>query len=283
MTGIYRSVAARRAVLEGYRTFLEQTERADETTVPTRHGETFVRSSGPPDAPPVILLHGAGSNTLAWAADFPVWSKTHRLHAVDVLGEPGLSAESRPALDTAAHAEWLDDVLAALGVTSAAFAGISLGGWLATDYALRRPEKVTRLALVVPAGIGRQRYRALAVSLLLQPFGRPGRRRAMNYAIGPTTTPMAGPFADYVFTVQRSYQPRLTPVPRFTDAQLRTLIMPVLTIAGAADRMFDSQDTATRLHAAAPHSTVTLIPGNGHLPTAYQAPIHTFLMTNLER
>ncbi|GAA3559311.1 alpha/beta fold hydrolase [Amycolatopsis ultiminotia] len=277
MTGIYRSEAARRAVLEGYRAFLDQIEPAEETTVQTRHGATFVRSTGPPDAPPVILLHGAGSNTLAWAADFPVWSKTHRLHAVDVIGEPGFSAQSRPPLDTAAHADWLDDVLAALGITSAAFAGISLGGWLATDYAVRRPEKVTRLALVVPAGIGRQRYRAVAISLLLLPFGRPGGRWAMNYAIGPTTTPFAGPFADYTRTVQRSYQPRLAPVPRFTDAKLRTLTLPLIAIAGAKDRMFNAPETAKRLHTTTPHATITLIHHTGHLPTAYRTPIHTFL------
>jgi len=35
--------------------------------------------------------------------------------------------------------------------------GVSLGGWLALDYATRRPERVERIAVLCPAGIGRQK------------------------------------------------------------------------------------------------------------------------------
>ena len=43
-----------------------------------------------------------------------------------------------------------------LGVGSAALLGLSLGGWTATDFASRHPERVERPALLCPAGIGRQ-------------------------------------------------------------------------------------------------------------------------------
>ncbi len=37
--------------------------------VPTRHGETFLIASGPPSAPPLLLLHGATANATMWAGD----------------------------------------------------------------------------------------------------------------------------------------------------------------------------------------------------------------------
>ncbi|MCM2524433.1 alpha/beta hydrolase [Stenotrophomonas maltophilia] len=85
------------------------------------------------------------------------WSEYYRVHAVDIIGEPGLSEGTQPALDSDAHAQWLDDVLDALGVESAAFVGLSFGGFLALDYALRRPARVNALVLVSPLG-----YRAPA-------------------------------------------------------------------------------------------------------------------------
>jgi hypothetical protein len=35
----------------------------EQLTVPTSQGDTFVIASGAPDAPPLILLHGTGSNS----------------------------------------------------------------------------------------------------------------------------------------------------------------------------------------------------------------------------
>ncbi len=45
----------------------------------------------------------------------------------------------------------------ALGLARASLVGISLGGWLAFDYATRRPERVDAVVAMCPAGIGRQK------------------------------------------------------------------------------------------------------------------------------
>lgn len=83
-------------------------------------------------------------------------------------------------------------MLDALGIARAAFVGTSLGGWLALDYATRRPERVDRLALLCPGGVGRQKRGWLFRALLLRPSGpgacagRPGPSRAWT---GPSTGP----------------------------------------------------------------------------------------------
>ncbi len=68
--------------------------------------------------------------------------------------------------------KWLDDVLDGLKLERAALVGVSLGGALALDYAVRRPERVDRLALLAPSGIGRQRPGFLVKAILLQLLGR---------------------------------------------------------------------------------------------------------------
>ncbi|TDC42515.1 alpha/beta fold hydrolase [Micromonospora sp. KC213] len=286
MSSIYRSENGRRAVEERYRAFLHAWPvPSTESLLSTRQGDTFVVSCGPPDAPPVVLLHGGGFNSAAWLSDVADWAQTHRVYAVDVIGEPGLSAPSRPSLESDAYAEWLDDVLDGLGITRTAFVGASLGGWLALDFAVRRPERVARLALLVPAGIGRQKHGALIASLFLVPFGKKGQRAAYRFVLGPApASKVSGAeaalhrdFADYLLLILMNYRMRRERLPVFTDEQLRHLDAPMLVIAGAKDRILDTHHTARRLRHLCPDAAVTLLPDTGHIPTGYAETIQRFL------
>src|SRR5439155_21218399 len=96
--------------------------------IETREGETFVIASGPPDAPGVLLLHGSTTNSIMWMSNVAGWARDFRVYAVDVIGEPGLSAPSRPPLDSPAYADWLDDLLSGLGLSTVSIVGASLGG-----------------------------------------------------------------------------------------------------------------------------------------------------------
>ncbi len=281
MTVIWDSPAGQQAVQERYQAFLSHWPvPSQQLQIPTRQGETFAVACGPPQAPPVVLLHGAGANVVMWMGDAAAWSSTRRVYAVDVIGEPGLSAPSRPPLASGAYAGWLDDVLDGLGAGRAALVGVSLGGWLALDYAIRRPARVERLAVLAPGGVGRQKYGAVAASLVLMPLGDRGRSLALRLALGPVPaagTPAARAFADYTLLIQQHYRPRRDRLPVFTDDQLRALTMPLLAIAGARDGLLDSRQTTRRLRRLLPDADVTLLPGSGHLLLGQTQRIGEFL------
>src|SRR5262249_29533436 len=154
------------------------------------------------------------------------------------------------------------------GLSSASIVGASLGGWLAVNYATRRPERVERLALLAPGGIGRQKWATLVLVLLLLPLGEWGRRTGRRLYLGrpPDAAPPAKlrRYLDYLGLVQRHFRPRREKLPIFDDDALRTLTMPVLVIAGARDAVLDSHDTRRRLARTTPHATVRLLPGVGH-------------------
>lgn len=273
---VYRSSSGQQAVECRYREHLQRwAVPLRRRIVATREGDTFVMDCGPTDAPPVVLLHGAGSNSAIWQTDASRWSATHRLYMVDLVGEPGLSAPSRPPLDSDAFALWLDDVLDRLGVDAAGFVGVSLGGWLATDYAIRRPDRVQRLALRAPGGIGRQRYGAVLAALALMAFGERGTRRALRITLGPGRIP--GPVIDYLLLIQRNYRPRHDTLPVFSDDDLKAIFAPLFVVLGARDRMLNSRDTAARLTRLQPAAAVNLLADTGHGLFDDGNDLHTFL------
>jgi pimeloyl-ACP methyl ester carboxylesterase len=283
MGGIHTSPEGARAVERRYRELLERWPVPYEhVRVPTGHGETFVVVCGPAGAPPLLLLHGSGTNSAMWLADVATWARRFRVHAVDLIGEPGLSAPSRPPLEPGLYAGWLAEVLAGLGVERVSIAAVSLGGWMALDFATRWPGRVERLALMCPSGVGRQRWLPLLGALPLLVFGgERGRRRAMRLVLGPAAGPPPpdDDFAEFALLIHRSFRPRRGKLPIFPDAALGRLTMPLLVIAGGRDRMLDSYGTRRRLLRAAPNADVRLLPGTGHLLPAHTREIMDFLET----
>ncbi|MGW5051722.1 alpha/beta fold hydrolase [Actinokineospora sp. NPDC004072] len=274
---IYKTEAGGREIRRRYEQSLDAWPvPAERVTVPTREGETFVLVCGPRDAPPLVLLHGAGTNATMWMGDVTAFAQHFRVHAVDLIGEPGLSAPSRPPLDSAAYAHWLDDVLDHFGIERAAFVGASLGGWMGLDYAIRRTERVERLALLCPGGLGRQKVGFVFKALFYKPFGRWGMLRSIKSVAGVDVRDLPE-VAEYLALMFTHFLPRRDRLPVFPDDALRGLTMPVLAIAGERDAMFDSAGTAARLTRAVPHARVTVLPGVGHSIVGQTQPVLDFL------
>jgi pimeloyl-ACP methyl ester carboxylesterase len=280
MSAIYRSEAARQAVEAGYRRLLDAWPvPKEELRIATGQGETFVIACGPKDAPPLVAFHGAQANSTTWMFDTIAWTRDFRVYLVDVLGDAGISAPERPPLESDAYVAWLDEVFEALGVERARLLGVSLGGWLALEYATHRPERVERLALLCPSGVGGQKNFLLKAAPLLL-LGKWGQGKLREMVFGPPSgdlPPEARPFFDYMALVGASTQPRPIRIPIFPDAALARLTMPVLAIVGGRDVLLDSRGTRDRLQAHAPAARVIYLPDAHHVIFGQNQVVHDFL------
>jgi pimeloyl-ACP methyl ester carboxylesterase len=285
VASVFKTPEGQRVVLDRYQDILRQwpvTSR--QLRVPTRHGETFVIASGPEEAPALVLLHGTAANSASWIIDVPIWSRHFRVFAVDIIGDAGLSAQVRPPYESDAHVEWLDDVLEGLSISTASFAGMSLGGWVALDYATRRPERVNSLVLFSPGGVGRNKNILLwAIPLLL--LGPWGRRKMLERIGGRPTTPLspeARAVVDLSTTIFTHFKPRTAKLPQFGDEALRRLVMPVLAILGGKDVFIDSPGTKRRLEQNVPRLTMRYLPDGYHfMPDQTEAALQ-FLVAGQE-
>jgi 2-hydroxy-6-oxonona-2,4-dienedioate hydrolase len=108
--------------------------------------------AGPREAPPLVFLHGFGSQIETFLRNIGPHAERRRVLALDMLGHGFTDAPDRPYEidDYLAH---LATARRALGVGRCDLVGVALGAWVAARCAARRPDEVSRLTLVAPGGM----------------------------------------------------------------------------------------------------------------------------------
>jgi pimeloyl-ACP methyl ester carboxylesterase len=114
-----------------------------------------VAESGPPTGKPLVMIYGWGGSLYMFRHGLRLLPPLGiRAISVDLRGY-GLSDKPRVrgAYTLDVYIADLDALLDALELPRAALMGQSMGGAVALRYALRRPERVTRLVLINPAAL----------------------------------------------------------------------------------------------------------------------------------
>ena len=100
------------------------------------------------DGPPLVMLHGGGAGASSWSnfkQNLPALSEHFRCLLVDL---PGYGRSDKPIINDPIwdfYTDVLNDMLEALGIEKAHFAGNSHGGATAVKMALNYPDRVDRL------------------------------------------------------------------------------------------------------------------------------------------
>jgi pimeloyl-ACP methyl ester carboxylesterase len=280
MEAVFKSAIGEAAVLDAYRDILGSWPiETEQRFFDTCQGRTFVLTSGRADKPPLVLLHGSASNSSGWIADMPIWAEHFQVHAIDIIGEPGLSAASRPALVSGEYAAWLDDVFKCLGLQSSYLLGLSLGGWIALDFALRRKERVSKLVLISPGGVSRNRNILIwALPLLL--LGRWGRKKMMERVGGVAMTApdfAQGPIGRLSALIFQHFRPRTEMLPVPSDEHLARLAMPVMALLGGRDVFIHAAEARDRLVRNVPQLTMRYIAEGHHFLPGQAGEVTKFL------
>ncbi len=108
---------------------------------------TIYDSTGPENAPCIVLIHGLGLNRQCWQWTTPALDDRYRVLRYDLFGH-GDSPAPRQTPSLAMFSRQLIRLLDHCGIQSAAITGFSLGGMIARRMAQDAPDRVAALAIL---------------------------------------------------------------------------------------------------------------------------------------
>ena len=247
---------------------------------------------GPPDAPPIVMLHGASSNLEVMR---PLAERLSHDHRVVLIDRPGHGWSTRERFSDSTpqpQARMIAEVLQQLGIGSAVLIAHSWSGALALRIALDHPERVAGLVMLAPVA-----------------YPWPGGVSQYNYVV---TTPVVGPLLAYTVTLplglmvadsgtRSVFAPQPMPENFIRDSATRlllrpreflanawdlvtlraamaeqaprygTITAPITIIAGDVDKTVSTHIHSQPLARTAKNTRLTVLPGVGHM-IQYAAP-----------
>ena len=118
-----------------------------------RIGDRSIRFIRQGSGPTLLLVHGIGASADWWLPNFPFLASRYSVIAVDLPGS-GLS-DSMTQEDFSEPENFISAFIDHLSIDSFAMIGHSMGGYVATRFALKHSDRVTHLVLVDSAGFSR--------------------------------------------------------------------------------------------------------------------------------
>ena len=250
-----------------------------EASQPRYAGDRFsYMEAGPPNgvgnAPPVLLLHGIGANSLHWRWQFAALAERRRLIAWNAPGymlSDNLLAETPSARD---YADALADFAAALGIAEAFdVVANSFGTRVTQAFAAYYPGRIGRAVFtgtsLVAASSAEERAQALAARA--QMIARGG------YGFGERVAALLGSAASAETTALVQHTLRATSPAGYMQAARFAasgdmpppgtgMTMPLLLIQGEEDRVTPAVANAELLVQMVPGAKLVRLAGVGHLP-----------------
>jgi pimeloyl-ACP methyl ester carboxylesterase len=225
----------------------------------------------------LALLPGARVGSLMWTDTIAALSARHRTYALDIIGDVGFSVNRCKISNPTDYVDWLDEVLTVLvPERPLSLMGVSLGGSIAAQYALRFPGRLRSLVLLAPGGTVLPFSLGFFVRITLLSLPIPGRggspllrtcrwlfedamrgddacRARAEQAIDQLQTAMGA------FALPRPPWPALV-----TDKEWQGLRVPCLFLVGENEKIYSAKAAVRRLNQFAPQVKAEILPGAGH-------------------
>ncbi|MEM9322626.1 MAG: alpha/beta hydrolase [Pseudomonadota bacterium] len=247
------------------------------------------RREGPTGAPTLVLLHGTAASLHTWDGWVEALSTDFDVVRMDLPGFGLTGPHVRADYRIASYADFVEDVVDALGLETFALAGNSLGGNISWQFAATRPERVSSLILLDPSGLPPESARE--PSLVFRLASTPVLRNILTlfapntlyedsllevYADDSKVTPeLIRRYRELSLREgnRQAFVDRTLQLETSDPDQLAEITAPTLILWGAQDVWIPVEDAA-RFEAGIADSRVIIYPDLGHIPME-EAPART--------
>ena len=254
---------------EWYQKFLDRA--AIETTsreVSTSYGTNHVLIAGDRSGPPIVCLHSMLTSSAHLVSELTALASHFQIIAPDLPGQSVKGLPVRLSYSDYSHSDWLQEILDGLNLQSAHILGVSLGGFVARQYATAHPDSVKSLTLIVPAGIASgsliKGLAKMALPMIMYKL-RPTEKN-LHRLVDPLITTWDDDWAAYLGDSFNDFKPHFKIPPLASDEELNRLTMPCLVIGAEKDISFPGQKVIDRSKDQIPSVETELISDSRHSP-----------------
>ncbi|MCR9270940.1 MAG: alpha/beta hydrolase [Hyphomonadaceae bacterium] len=244
-------------------------------------GKLHYRWDGPEDGPVLVLVHGFSTPNFIYQQNVEALNAAgFRTLRFDHFGR-GWSDRPRTRYDIEFYDRTLNELLSAAGVSQPfGLVGLSMGGPIVAEFTARYPERVDRLALLVPAGldtagadgasaallrtplIGDWVWRMFGKSILLGDPQYDEASRAPEYHLQGDVAEQFE-YRGYLQALLSTFRHMPMAGREETYASLAVTGVPVLAIYGDADPTV-LISSAARLESLMPEADIRIVEGGAH-------------------
>jgi len=266
---VFKDEPARIRMENWYNRFLQRAGiKTQSEMISTSFGDSHVLLAGNASAPPLVCLHAMMTGSAHIVSELSYLADRFYLIAPDL---PGQSVKGIPVnlpYSDGSHARWLQEILDRFGIKQIHLFGISIGGFVARQYASANPDKVTSLILLVPAGIV-QGSLLIGFSKMILPMilyrSHPNEKHLKKLVSNLITT-WDDDWAHYLGDSFMDFKINLKIPPVATDQELNSLTMPCLVIGAEDDISFPGRELIRRAKSMIPNLETELLENSKHSP-----------------
>jgi pimeloyl-ACP methyl ester carboxylesterase len=233
---------------------------------------------------PVVLLHEGIADSRMWEPQWAEYSKRFRMVRYDMRG----FGQSPAAVGTVSLSGDLVQLLDTLELGPATLIGVSLGGSVAMETAIGRPDLVSRLVLVAPGLRGfemsdetKAGWEEEEAAIERGDVGAAVEVNMRMWVDGPSREPgevdpeLRGKVAEMQrraieIHLEAGEEGEYQPLVEDWGSRLAEIAVPTLVIVGELDRP-EMLEISERLEAEIPDARRVTIPGTAHVPSMERA------------
>lgn len=266
-TDIFKSESAKKRMNEWYQWFLDRAGvQSKAIHVSTSCGKSHILTIGDSSNPPLVCLHSMLTSSAHLVSELAALSGAFYIIAPDIPGQSVKGLPLRLSYKDSSHSLWLKDVLDDLSLQHVHLLGVSLGGFIARQFASEYPDRAASLVLIVPAGIvqGSLMKGFARMALPMMMYKIRSNEKNLRKMVGNLITTWDEDRANYLGDSFNDFSPNLKIPPLASDDELKNLRMPCLVIGAEKDISFPGEQVIKRVKAHIPNIETELIEGSKH-------------------
>ena len=238
---LYKTEQGKNEILSLYDEKLATLAIAYEThNVHTGYGITNIISTGLDSNPPILVIHGSNGCAPIALETYLGLSKAFKVYAIDVLGQPNKSAQTRLSMKDDSYGQWINEIIDLLQLENVTMAGFSFGGLVILKTLEFNERKIKAVYLSAPGYIvnGNPLKALFKIFIPMKRFVKTENIKYVERFLAQVFTERDEFAVKFLSKVFLHFKMDFTPVPVISKRKAQAIETPIFLIGAKDDILF---------------------------------------------